>query len=99
MYIKAAALDFAALNASMHRVLWGIAVGIVLIDCVWAAAAHFSLDGKGYLFVGEVTTALAGLGLFYGQVRRDDRLSTMLSATAFLTVFSAAFAAFNYMLL
>jgi hypothetical protein len=83
----------------MHRILWGIAGAIVLIDCLWAAAAHFTLDQKGYLFVAEVTTVVAGLAFFYGQVRRDERLSAMLSGTAFLIVFSAAFAASNYMLL
>ena len=83
----------------MHRILWLIAGAIVLADAIWAAAVHFDLDKRGYLFVAEVATAVGALGFFYGRFRRDDRLSAMLSGTAFLIVFSAAFSVLNYMLL
>jgi hypothetical protein len=83
----------------MHRILWGIAAAIVLADTLWASAMHFDLDLKGYLFVAEVAAFVGGIALFYGWVRRDDRLSAMLSGTAFLLVFSAAFSVLNYMLL
>lgn len=83
----------------MHRFLWGIAAITALADGIWAAAGHFDLDWKGYRFVGEIAALLAGLAFFYGLVRRDERLSAMLSGTAFLIVFSATFSVLNYMLL
>lgn len=83
----------------MHRILWGIAASIVLLDILWAAAVHFDIDSRGYLFVVEVAALTGGLALFYGRIRRDDRLSGMLSGTAFLIVFTAAFSALNCMLL
>ena len=83
----------------MHRILWLIAGAVVAADIAWAAAMHFDIDRRGYLFVGEVAAALGSLAFFYGRVRCDDRLSAMLSGTAFLVVFSAAFAVLNCMLL
>lgn len=83
----------------MHRILWGLAGAIVLLDILWAAAAHFNFDRPAYLFIAETALGLGALAFFYGYIRRDERLCAMLSGTAFLTVFSAAFSALNYMLL
>ena len=83
----------------MHRILWLLAGAVVLIDIIWAATVHFDIDRRGYLFVTEVAAGVGALAVFYGRVRRDERLCAMLSGTAFLVVFSAAFALMNYMLL
>jgi hypothetical protein len=83
----------------MHRLLWAVAALIIVVDLVWAALVHFDIDPRGYLFVAEVAAAVGALALFYGHIRKDEKLCDMLSGTAFLIVFSAAFGLLNYMLL
>ncbi|MBV8799649.1 MAG: phosphatase PAP2 family protein [Alphaproteobacteria bacterium] len=83
----------------MHRILWATAGAVVAVDVLWARAAHFEFESRGYLLVAEAAALLTLLGLFYGRIRRDERLAAMLSGTGFLIVFSSAFSALNYMLL
>jgi hypothetical protein len=83
----------------LQRVLLCIAAAIVLVDAAWAGASHFDLDIKAYGVLGLLSAVLVAGGVFYTRYRRDERLSTMLFGTAFLVVFSAAFALLNYLLL
>src|SRR4051794_12666251 len=87
------------MTPAMQRVLSGIAGVAVVADFVWISAVRASVDVSGYLLISTVTICLCALAVFYGRFRRDDNLSAMLSGTAFLVVFSAAFSALNYLLL
>lgn len=71
----------------------------MLADAAWAGASHFDLDLKAYGVLALLSAVLVAGGVFYTRYRRDERLSTMLLGTAFLVVFSAAFALLNYLLL
>lgn len=83
----------------LQRTLLGIVSAIVLADVAWTSVVHFDLDIPAYATLALLSTALIVGGAFYTRYRKDERLSAMLFGTAFLVVFSAAFALLNYLLL
>lgn len=83
----------------LPKLLLAIAGALAATDFIWLGIGHFHIDWPGYIAFGLVTTAMAAGGVFYAKVRKDERLSAMLFATAFLLAFSNLASVLNYFLL
>ena len=83
----------------LQFLLFAIVAAIGLADVAWAQAGHFDVDAKAYAMLALLAAALAGGGLYYTHIRKDERLAAMLMATAFLIGMSASFSVLNYLLL
>ncbi len=68
-------------------------------DFAWVRAGHFDVDAKAYGVIAILTLICAAGALFYERVRKDERLSAMLTGTSFLVGMSASFSLLNYLLL
>ncbi|MEJ0027001.1 MAG: phosphatase PAP2 family protein [Rhizomicrobium sp.] len=86
-------------TARLQLVLFAIVAAVGTVDIVWAQAGHFDLDARAYGLLALLAAALAGGGLYYTHIRKDERLAAMLVATAFLIGMSASFSVLNYLLL
>ena len=86
-------------TARLQLFLFAIVAAIGAADVAWAQAGHFDVDVHAYAMLGLLAAALAGGGLYYTHIRKDERLAAMLMATAFLIGMSASFSVLNYLLL
>ncbi|MEI9991040.1 MAG: phosphatase PAP2 family protein [Rhizomicrobium sp.] len=86
-------------TARLQRILFAIVAAAGAADIVWARAGHFDVDARAYGLLALLAAALAGGGLYYTHIRKDERLAAMLMATAFLIGMSASFSVLNYLLL
>lgn len=83
----------------LQFILFGIVASIASVDAAWVRAGHFDVDGPGFAGIAILTLVLAGAGLFYDRVRKEERLAAMLIGTSFLIGMSASFSLLNYLLL
>jgi len=86
-------------TARLQFILFAIVAATGLLDVVWVQAGHFDIDARAYGMLALLAAALAGGGLYYTHIRKDERLAAMLMATAFLIGMSASFSVLNYLLL
>ncbi|HVV64446.1 MAG TPA: phosphatase PAP2 family protein [Rhizomicrobium sp.] len=82
----------------LNRLLFLMSAGIVLLDAAWLTAGRFSYDATGYETLFLLMLPLAAAGAFYGSVRKDEALSSVLACSAFLIVFPAGSALLSYLL-
>ncbi len=87
------------MRITVPRLLLILAASVVIIDCVWALWAGFSLDLVAYLRLGLMSAGLFAGAWFYTRMRPDPRLAAMLFGTGFLCAFSAGASVLNYFLL
>jgi hypothetical protein len=67
-----------------------ITIGVIAVaDLSFALLGPFELDWRSFWAPGVVTALLAAGGWFYRSVRRDERLSAILSSTAHIIGFAA----------
>jgi membrane-associated phospholipid phosphatase len=76
-----------------------LAVGLLLLDLLWAACARLNVDYGAFLPMLFLSAALFAGSVFYQKRRPDPRLSAMLFGAAFLVLFSACASVLNYCLL
>jgi hypothetical protein len=83
----------------LQPILLSIVVVTLGTDIAWSSAAAFDIDRPAYLALA-ILAAIVGAGsIFYGGIRRDEKLNAMLFGTFFLIAFSASFGVLNYFLL
>ena len=87
------------MRITVPRLLLILAASVVIIDCVWALWAGFSLDLVAYLRLALMSAGLFAGAWFYTRMRPDPRLAAMLFGTGFLCAFSAGASVLNYFLL
>ena len=87
------------MTARLQFLLFAIVAAVGTADVVWLQAGHFDIDAHAYGILALLAAALAGGGLYYTHIRKDERLAAMLMATAFLIGMSASFSVLNYLLL
>jgi hypothetical protein len=87
------------MTATLPRILFAVAAGLIAVDLAWAGIGHFQLDAMAYGRLGLVALALMGGSIFYQTRRAEPEIAVMLAGTSFLCVFSAAASIFNYFLL
>jgi hypothetical protein len=87
------------MTATLQRILFAIAAGLIAVDLVWGIAGHFQLDSMAYLRLGLLALALTGAGHFYQIRRNEPSIAAMLMGASFLCAFSAAASMLNYFLL
>jgi hypothetical protein len=87
------------MNSSLPRILFVVAISVIVVDVVWAAFGHFSIDILAYVRLGLLSLALFAGGIFYKIKRPDPNLAAMLLGSSFLCAFSAAASVLNYFLL
>jgi membrane-associated phospholipid phosphatase len=83
----------------LQLILFGIVAAIATIDVLWVNAGHFDADATGFGAIALLATILAGAGVYYERVRKEERLAAMLIGTSFLIGMSASFSLLNYLLL
>ena len=83
----------------LPKLLLAIVAALAATDAIWIAAGHFHIDGPAYAAFAFLTALLAGGGVFYAKVRKDERLTAMLFGTSFMLAFSNLASIFNYLLL
>lgn len=83
----------------LQLILFGIVATIATADAVWVNAGHFDVDVQGFGAIALLATVLAGAGVYYERIRREERLAAMLVGTSFLIGMSASFSLLNYLLL
>ena len=86
-------------TARLQSLLLAIVAAAAAADVAWASAQHFDIDARAYGLLALLSLALAGGGLFYDRIRKDERLAAMLLGTSFLIAMSASFSVLNYLLL
>jgi hypothetical protein len=86
-------------TARLQTILFALVAVPGCVDAAWLQAGHFDVDVRAYGMLALLAAALAGGGLFYSYVRKDERLAAMLMATAFLIGMSTTFSILNYLLL
>ncbi len=72
---------------------------LIAVDAIWLGMVHFAIDWRTYSIYACFAAVIAGIGLFYTTLRKDERLSAMLLGTAFLIGFSNLASLTNYFLL
>lgn len=83
----------------LPRILLAIVLALLAVDAAWLSTGHFLIDWQAYAKYTAISLALAGGGVFYATIRKDERISAMLFGTAFLTAFSNLSSILNYFLL
>lgn len=76
-----------------------LTVVIGVIDCVWAAEAHFVVAGPAYAELAALTGLFWAGGYIYATWRPEPRISAMLFGTGFLVGFTVGASTLNTMLL
>ena len=76
--------------------LWAVLALIAIADVVLMVATDFRPTGTAWLAILAVSAAAAGLGYLYSTVRRDDRLSALAFAAAYLIAYTLAGATLSY---
>jgi membrane-associated phospholipid phosphatase len=83
----------------LQLILFGIVAAIATADAMWVNAGHFDVDVQRFGAIALLATILAGAGVYYERVRKEERLAAMLIGTSFLIGMSAGFSLLNYLLL
>ena len=83
----------------LQLTLFSIVVATAAVDAVWVQAGLFDVDAKGYGAIALLSILFAAGGVFYGRIRKEERLAAMLIGTSFLLGMSASFSLLNYLLL
>ena len=76
--------------------LWAVLALIAIADVVLMVATDFRPTGTAWLAILAVSAAAAGVGYLYSTVRRDDRLSALAFAAAYLIAYTLAGATLSY---
>lgn len=87
------------MTRQLQLILLAIVAAAAGTDLVWVRAGHFAVDARGFGVIALLTLVCAAGAIFYERVRKDERLSAMLSGTSFLLGMSASFSVLNYLLL
>ena len=77
--------------------LWTALAVIAAADIVLMAVAGFHPAGTAWFAILAVSVAAAGLGYLYSTVRRDERLSALAFAAAYLITYTLAGATLSYL--
>src|SRR6185312_2467675 len=85
--------------AALQRILFTIAVSVILIDLVWGFHSRFNVDVAGYARLGVMSLGLLAGGIYYQRHRDEPSLAAMLLGASFLCAFSAAASLLNYFLI
>ena len=85
--------------ATLQRILFAIAAGLIAVDLAWASYVHFQLDIAAYARLALLALALLAGGLYYHTRRSEPAIVAMLAGASFLCAFSAAASLLNYFLL
>jgi hypothetical protein len=87
------------MTATLQRILFAIAAGLIAADLVWGIAGRFQVDVLGYGRLAVLGLALLGAGLFYQIRRKEAAIAAMCLGASFLVFFSAGANLLNNLLL
>jgi hypothetical protein len=87
------------MTATLPRIMFAVAAGLVAVDLAWGWAGHFHVDVASYIRPALIGFAMLGAGIFYQMRRPDPSIVSMLLGASFLVFFSAAANLLNNFLL